>query len=177
MQFTVSGELTVFRGENYLLATVGLRAVQPAIPAAEASKGAEPLAADAPVADVLEVLRAQQPQQSYLDSRSADAAPGRRAHRPLAPLLEGTPLVNRPGRLVASGSWWTFVFESGDLQAPEAPMKVLPNLNLELMVQVHELGAPGLVFVVSGDVTAHQGENYLLARMALQRPDLGNLRK
>ena len=80
-------------------------------------------------------------------------------------------------------------------------MKLLPNKNVELMVQTLaagntlEEGNDGLesggtlaagvmptvggaqVFVVSGEVTAFNGENYLLPRVAMRMTDTGNLRK
>ena len=54
---------------------------------------------------------------------------------------------------------------------------VLPNQVMEGMVKLSERGASGLVFVVSGDVTAYRGENYVLTRMAVRRSEMGNLSK
>ena len=69
-------------------------------------------------------------------------------------------------------------FESDDADCPQPPMKLLPNLNVENMVRaVEEEGQTGLVFLVSGEVTAFLGENYLLPRAALRRIDAGNLRQ
>ena len=90
---------------------------------------------------------------------------------------DGSPLIGRPGRLVLDGNWWTFVFESDDENHPELPMKLLPNQNVELMVEASALGANGLVFMVSGEVTAFGGENYLLPRAVMRQVDMGNLRK
>jgi hypothetical protein len=59
----------------------------------------------------------------------------------------------------------------------ELPLKILPNQNLELMARMAERESTGLVFVLSGEVTAFEGENYLLPRMVRRRVDLGNLRR
>ena len=56
-------------------------------------------------------------------------------------------------------------------------MRVLANLNTELMVRAAEGPGAGQVFVVSGEVTLFEGENYLLPRVAMRRIDSGNLTK
>ena len=152
---------------------------------------------DASVEDVVKSLQAQSPLQQALPApastdRSGPAgghrqasllgpagrpAGGRREPILWAPIADGTPLSNRPGRIVQSGPWWTIVFESDHPERPQPPMRVLPNQTLEGMVKATERGTSGLVFVVSGEVTAFRGENYLLARVALRRTDLGNLSK
>jgi hypothetical protein len=56
-------------------------------------------------------------------------------------------------------------------------MRVLPSNSLEQMVQAADFGINGLVFILSGQVTVFEKENYLLPRIARQRIDAGNLRK
>jgi hypothetical protein len=89
--------------------------------------------------------------------------------------MDGTPVIHRPGRLVPGGAGWSFVFESDHPDRSEPPMALLPNRNLELMLKMSQRDPAGLVFVVSGEATAYGGENYLLVRMAVRRPDTGNL--
>ena len=60
---------------------------------------------------------------------------------------------------------------------PDRPIKLLPSRNTERMVQAREQENVGLVFVVSGEVTAFEGENVLLPLLAVQRIDMGNLSK
>jgi hypothetical protein len=91
-------------------------------------------------------------------------------------LPDGAALVDRPGRLMDEGRWWIFVFESDDPEYPEPPMRLLQNQNVQLMVEASEQGDHGLVFVVSGEVTVFNGENYLLPRVVMRRIDSGNLR-
>ena len=92
-------------------------------------------------------------------------------------MLDGSPVVNRPGRLVREGSWWTLAFESNRPDAAEPPIRLLPNQVLELKVRTSQRGSIGLVFIVSGEATLHDGENYLMTRSVTRRLDLGNLRK
>lgn len=89
---------------------------------------------------------------------------------------EETLLADRNGRVVAGQNWWTFVFEDPG-QAPQSkPVRVLPNRLLERAVALSEGGEKGIVFNISGVVTVHRGQNYLLLRRLVVRRDLGNLR-
>ncbi len=198
-RFVVSGEMTVFEGENYLLPryATGARgngprpaAVSPstANPEKETVKDADsvprgdaraksPVAANASAEEVLAALSAQQPDQTLITTTQKGVGDiGTLAGGPPA-LMDGTPLVKRPGRIVRDGRWWTFVLESEHSEFPEPPFRLLPNQNLELMARAVQRHNNGVVFIVSGEVLAYGGDNYLLARAALQRSDLGNLRK
>lgn len=90
---------------------------------------------------------------------------------------DGDFLNNRPGRLVREGMWWNLVFESDSAAEPEPPLPLLPNQQLERMVRETKASTEGVVFIVSGEVTLFEGDNYLLVRKALRRRDLGNLQK
>ena len=190
--FVVSGELTVFEGLNYLLPRFATRSMggpgdsgppvepeQPGPAAAGSSAETEALAADAPTTAVIDQLDQQRPTQEVIPIQGSPATPlttrSPAAGRSLRP--DGSPLVERPGRLIRDGDWWTLVFESDHPDYPEPPIKLLPNKNVELMVQTSVRGTAGLVFVVSGEVTVFRGENYLLTRAARRRVDSGNLTK
>lgn len=203
VKFIASGELAVFRGANYLLLRVAARAsstgAQAARPREMARKVGSPagetslasgrvgvndsssskVSVDVPVEDVVAALRRQQPRAEILPIAPlpAEDRPGRgaTATRTLKP--DGTALVHRPGRLDKEGSWWTFSFESDHPDHPEPPMKLLPNQSVELMSRAAEHETYGLVFLVSGEITLFQSENYLLPRVAMRRIDTGNLRK
>jgi len=100
--------------------------------------------------------------------------PGRPApEQPLRP--EGSMLVDRAGRLVREGTWWTFVFESNRTRTDERPLRLLPNQMLETMEIASAGGTRSVIFVVSGEITEYHGMNYLLLRKVLVRRDLGNL--
>jgi len=90
---------------------------------------------------------------------------------------DGFFLVDRTGRLVQDGPWWTiaFVGDNNPESAPDPPLKLLPNQMLERAVREVQGGAVGVQFVVSGEVTDFMGENYLLLRKLMRKRDMGNL--
>ncbi len=203
VKFIVSGEMTVFEDENYLLVQLVTRAHQqleqgdresdssvgteerdrrdvpvPAdIDTAEAT--ARRTLGDASAEDVLSLIREQRPRQQTILTEDAllTPQPGSKSAAAASLMPEGALIVNRPGRLVWQGGWWAFALESDHMDHPEPPLRLLPDQSLELMVETGIHGRTGLVFLVSGEVTAFEGENYLLPRMAMRRIDTGNLRK
>ena len=201
LKFEVSGLITVFQGENYLLARIAMRATDPEAQRlaprnsdrdgeAEPPDGAKEEAAKsdsqtppevAAEGDVEDVLRALQEERSFREPVSmvaitpASAPQDPPSVRP-ALIPEGSPMMERAGRLVRQGNWWTLAFESDHRDHPELPIKVLPNKTLEKMVETMQSSSIGLVFIVSGHVTVFEGENYLLAQTARRRLASGNLR-
>ncbi len=139
----------------------------------EAKQSAPPTAED-----ILRTLREQRPVNEVL--KPVPPMPGETTPVGITTsgrlLPEGTAVVSRPGRLVREADWWTFAYESDHLDHPEPPIKLLPNRNLEFMVGAAEGVTTGLVFVVSGEVTVFQGENYLLTTVAMRRTTPSNLR-
>jgi hypothetical protein len=89
---------------------------------------------------------------------------------------DGYMLADRAGRISRENQWFVFTFESTSTAFEEPPLKLLPNLMLE-RAAFEIQGSPNLVFVVSGEITDFNGENYLLLRKLLRRRQLGNLRK
>lgn len=180
ISFIASGEITVFENENHLLVKYAARGTPTVEPSPTRSPPpSEPVPTDASAEDVLAMLQTQQPDQAVMPRPSGESpAASRRAPADgRALMLDGSPVVNRPGRLVREGSWWTLAFESNRPDAAEPPIRLLPNQVLELMVRTSQRGSIGLVFIVSGEATLHDGENYLMTRSVTRRLDLGNLRK
>ena len=192
----ISGETTVFHGENYLLVRLAKRAAAHPLPnkrtrtdpSGEPSQNAnissrdaadDSISVDAPVEDVLAVLQRQQPQKMIMPSapRSRTAAVDRTTSAMRTPAHDGSLMVRRPGRLIQDGDGWSMAFESDHPGYPEPPIKLLPSLSLERMAAAFRLESAGLVFLVSGETTLFEGENYLLPRMAVRRMEAGNLRK
>jgi hypothetical protein len=90
---------------------------------------------------------------------------------------EGHYIADRRGRLVKSGDWWTFVFESDGKSLADPPIKVLPNRWLEKMESDVAASHEALVFQVSGEATVYHNENYLLLRKVLiERESTSNFR-
>jgi hypothetical protein len=181
VRFTVTGELTVFEGENFLLPRTALRAAGDAdTPAQKGDAVPSPprVPPDATAEDVLAAMQALQPKEAILPlgaTASDEKGRSRSAGYSGSFMSDGSPLMNRVGRLVRQGSWWTFVSDSDRPEQPEPPLRLLPNQGVELMVREPPRG--GGVFIVSGEVTSFDGENYLLTRVATRRVDTGNLRK
>lgn len=90
---------------------------------------------------------------------------------------EGEFIVNRRGRLVRSpdGAHVLFAFESDSQSAQEPPMVVQACRNLEAMENYVVDRGDAAVFIVSGQVHAYRGANYLLPTMWKLAQDQGNL--
>lgn len=88
-------------------------------------------------------------------------------------LLEGTLLVERPGRLVIEGDRAKFVLQAGaDSQATQS-LEILPNQLLEAMEREAQGGMGD--FIVTAEVTRYRDRNYLILRKILRRVAHGNL--
>ncbi len=178
IRFTTSGELTVFEGENFFLPRVSTRAGAASEPPAKISDAPATPTRVKPAAsaeDVLTTMRAQQPGEVVIPSLdpSSEIKSGMQSTASL--LSDGASLMNRVGRLVRQGSWWTFVSDSDRPDHPEPTLRLLPNQSVERMAKESQRG--GSVFIVSGEVTLFDGANYLLVRVATRRLDSGNLRR
>ncbi|MBU0638221.1 MAG: hypothetical protein KKB50_05090 [Planctomycetes bacterium] len=88
-------------------------------------------------------------------------------------LLDGTTLVERPGRFVRLGDRAEFVFRPRTGEDRTVRMEILENRLLEAMEAEVEKGTTE--FVISAEVTRYQGRNYLLLRKLLKRVGHGNL--
>ena len=89
---------------------------------------------------------------------------------------EETMLVDRAGRVVPGERWWMLAFEDHGKNPSTAPIRLLPNRQLEDAIATSGGGTRAVVFVVSGEVTEYRGGNHLLLRKVLIRRELGNLR-
>jgi ABC-type transport system substrate-binding protein len=90
-------------------------------------------------------------------------------------LLEGTFLIERPGRLVREGDvsrFQLYVAGDGESQTPRL-LEILPNQLLESLEREAEAGFSE--FIISAEVTRYRGRNYLLLRKILRRVEHGNL--
>jgi hypothetical protein len=143
---------------------------KPADPPAEPAEPADP---PSTADEIMDLMRRQKPSNEPIMPKSMDSkAEGGGGF--LMP--EGSRISRKSGRIVKDGSWWIFVPESDMPDRPEPRMKLLPCLHLEQMVRETEHAAAEVVYVVSGEVTVFQEENYLLVRVATRRASLGNLR-
>ena len=88
-------------------------------------------------------------------------------------LVEGTMLVERPGRLVWDEGRPMFVFVADGETMQARTIELLPSNLLEAMEREVRLGATE--FVVSAEVTRYHDRNFLLLRKLLRRVEHGNL--
>jgi len=178
LRFRMSGEVTEFAGRNYILTRSASRVEVPKI-AITADPSAVEVAPDAPIDDVVAVLRNINPQQQLLTPSQPAFPPMPKFVAPAQPFIrpEGTPMVRRPGRLIEESPWWTFVLETSSHNQGQLPIKLLPNRNVELMIDSVSHGDAGVVFLVSGQLTLFNGENYLHVQAVTRLLDIGNLRK
>ncbi len=190
VRFVVSGETTVYRDENYLFVRVVRRVVdrhasndraQDATPKPTADAAAESAdratLVDASAEDVLAAMQRQAPSEAVMPQRSP-VVPMLRGGRSLANLLpDGAPMVRRAGRLLRDGDWWTFAFESDNIDSPEWPLRMLPGRTLESMLRSDQFDSDGSVLIVSGEITTFNGDNYLLPTLAVKRVAMGNFQR
>ena len=223
LRFVVSGELTAFGTENYLLPRSAVRASTVEDSSAEAKSGhgvedgpARPppseseekpeVAWDADAEEVLARMKQLAPDMPALVQAERDPAVSSSPRRAAAPLLEGSSLIARTGRLIGGsfgrepfggepfggelrveplraeslsrdGTDWYLAFDADHLDQAEAGFRLLPNAVLEFMIQSNDGIAGGSVFVVSGEITEFEGRNYLLARTAIRPLQTDNLRR
>jgi len=175
--FSVSGEVTVFRNENYLLPRVAARYNAPENPAPRPDpEPAQSLPIDGTADDVLSRLRAQIPEHEILSSEATEKAPSH-AEEKGAAKADSVPLTQRPGRVWGQKDAWVFSFESATDHAADLPLRVLPGQHLERMIAAMERSTMPVIFLVSGEVTTFDGSSYLLIRAATQRQAAAELSK
>jgi hypothetical protein len=146
------------------------KATRPAT-APASSQAASPPSADEVLGRMLKPRRPGQDQELTINEPPAiDRTSGDAAVKPHAPVVtvmrEGTPLVNRLGRLTLlsgpDGSRAEFTFESDGQALRDPPLILLPNLRLMAMEDAVRAAQRDLRFRVSGVVTEYRGRNYLL---------------
>ena len=103
---------------------------------------------------------------------AANPATAERAHWPDETLLSDCQARLVPGE----AGVWMLAFEDPGRKPTLRPIRILPSRLLETALNLTGAGSKPVVLVVSGEITAHRGTNYILLRKVLVRRDLGNLR-
>ena len=88
-------------------------------------------------------------------------------------LLEGTSLVERPGRLVVTGDRAEFVFDNVGAAGQLRSMAINKSEQLEMMERLAESGVSQ--FTISAEITTYRDRNYLNIRRVRVRRSHGNL--
>lgn len=190
--FTISGEVTVYQGKNYLLVRMAMRpppvekvqpttvleSEQPETSPKETPDQSKDISIESSVEDVLSKMQELKPDQTMIEPipqlQNNNMLEAIQGHTMIA---DGSSFVRRAGRLYQQSGWWMFTPESDHPDHPELPLKLLPNKNTDLMATMWKQNSIGLVYIVSGEVTLFQGVNYLLPLVAVRRIESGNLRK
>ncbi len=198
--FVMTGRITEFQGVNYLLldniveqpkAAPPAEPEKPAVPeppVGEMSSPSQPVREPSPEEIIGELMK-KKPLRSVVlpGPASPETAPESQARPKPSEQAEAgattdslrwpenTMLINRSGRIIPAESGYMLSFEDQGLNPKDTPIRLLPNRMLETAVALSAGGSKGVVFIVSGEVTAHRGTNYLLLRKVLVRRNLGNL--
>jgi hypothetical protein len=88
-------------------------------------------------------------------------------------LLEGTFVIERPGRFVEVEGVPRFIFLASPEDEQTRSMEILRSQLLETMERESRAGFSE--FIVSAEVTRYKGKNFLLLRKVLRRTGHGNL--
>jgi len=154
----VAGEVTTYRGRNYLLPTVfGVTPIADAEEEASAPappSDNDPLGADPRVEELLtDILSRDSVPRGLVPAEGGTEEKG---------LREGELLVRRRGRLARlAGGEWAFVFDN-DTDAGDAPLVLLP---CQMMQRVENVGANAgdeRSVELSGRVYTYKGRRYVL---------------
>lgn len=172
VRFNISGQVSEYRGKNFLRLDVNPQPAQPArgepvepvaarVPAARSDSAAHtapalpPRDRDLPPsATSRDIPALPQPEPAARPAAPAPATPAGAA--PAVLVREGKRIVEQDGRVVRAGDQTSFVFDSGD-----TPVLVLPNLKLALMEDLADFGRRPVRFRISGVMTEYHGRNYL----------------
>jgi len=191
--FTISGEVTVYQDKNYLLVRMAMRPTlvekvqpptllageQPEATQKETPNESKNITIESSAEDVLSKMKNLKPDQSMIEPPTSQLQYNKilEAVQGKTMMADGSSFIRRAGRLYQQSGWWMFTPESDHPDHPELPMRLLPNKNTDLMATAWKQNSIGLVYIVSGEVTLFQGENYLLPLVAVRRIESGNLRK
>ncbi|MBI1826114.1 MAG: hypothetical protein HY287_04385 [Planctomycetes bacterium] len=189
--YKVSGEFTVFENENFLLLRSVMRASRGTPDESEKSAGANPDSKGTPTSapnagnspsrpdesaeDVLRRMHELEPVAGIVSSPSANSREARGSAGGRGLLLDGSFVASRPGRLIKQDDWWILNPEPAHSDTIDASLRVLPGRGLETMTQAARKSSNNQVFIVSGEVTLFEGQNYLLPRSVIRRINYENL--
>jgi hypothetical protein len=194
--FVVSGRVTVFRGECYLLPTRALLVEQPAqaapaqseqqegvedVETDEAQEASEPdgPGGDVEADDIMSRLLDKAQIRPVVPTRADEGAEPKNRPREVAPSAAaieaeatGGIVVNRFVYVVGEpGTGWYQARFRSDNTLRKEPIRLLPNRLLE-KVAPHPGELRIRAFQVSGDVLVYRGRRYLLLRKAIAKRDL-----
>lgn len=203
--FVVTGRVTEFQGANYILldnlaeqtgpsggnppvagpsAPVGKETTPPTKP--ESGPTTRPVGREPTAEELINELMKDKPTRAIAfpgDTQPTTAPAGLQPATGPAPVADRahwpdeTLLSDCQGRLVpGEAGVWMLAFEDPGRKPSLRPIRVLPSRLLETALSLTGGGTKPVVLVVSGEVTAYRGTNYILLRKVLVRRNMGNIR-
>jgi hypothetical protein len=179
LSFTVSGEITEYRGSNYILLDSGPEDLsREFFSNGLTTPSTQPQSAD----QMLDSMLSQNPAPAAPDSSASvmparDVTSGSGAVAPGAPVLtvlrEGSEIIDRTGRLTHSpdGRHSEFTFDSDGSAMQDPPLIILPNLKLATMEDAAASATHDLHFRITGVITEYRGRNCVLLDKVVVIPD------
>jgi hypothetical protein len=179
LSFTVSGQITEYRGSNYILLDSGPEDLsRQFFQTGLVNPSTQPQSPDQMLNSML-----TQPQTAPAAAAVPPALPakdstsGSGAVAPGAPVLtvlrEGSEIIDRTGRLTrsADGRKSEFTFDSDGAAMQDPPLIILPNLKLATMEDAATGATHDLHFRITGIITEYRGRNCVLLEKVVVIPD------
>jgi hypothetical protein len=178
LRFTVSGTVTEYKGNNYILLETGPQDVGRQLTGDVPPPSSRPSSAQQLLDEMLAAESARRkPEASPSNPAAAeDRTSGPGAVSPSAPpllvLREGSEVVDRVGRLThsADGKTAEFAFDSDGSALRDPPLIILPNLKLTTMENAVSADNPDVRFRVTGMITEYRGRNGVLLEKVVVVP-------
>jgi hypothetical protein len=179
LSFTVSGQITEYRGNNYILLDSGPEDLSRQFFAGGLiAPTTQPQSADQMLNTMLSQSPSAPPTGAVPPTLPAkDSTSGSGAVAPGAPLLtvlrEGSEIIDRTGRLTrsADGRRSEFTFDSDGAAMQDPPLIILPNLKLATMEDAAAGATHDLHFRITGIITEYRGRNCVLLEKVVVIPD------
>lgn len=178
--FEVTGRVLVFEQRNYLLplsaslldrTAPGAPTTSPATP--PPGEPAAPPSTPTDAATLIRDLKTDVPIVRSLAAETTDAPAGQPSAEPAAPpRSDGTLIFSRRGTVMRTPEGgWRFVFAADASGLADPPMTILPCLLLEQLRDLLRQRPQPPTILMSGEVLAYRGRNFLLPTMyQVERP-------
>jgi hypothetical protein len=177
VRFTVSGTVTEYKKDNYILLDSGPDdSIRRMLPINAPGSTTRPASADQLLTSMLAGEGSIQPRTGKPSPPAQDNTSGSGAVAPNAPpmsvLREQSEIIDRTARLTrsADGRDAELSFESDGSAMRDPPIVILPNLKLAAMEGAAAVSTRDTRFRVTGTVTEYRGRNYIMLEKVVVIP-------
>ncbi|MFP4353577.1 MAG: hypothetical protein ACLFUJ_00535 [Phycisphaerae bacterium] len=189
--FRLAGELTVWKGNVYILVTRAVMVQPGQIPTRSAEQKPQPEPEDdpdSPTGDdaeddgqgveaeaIIQELFSEGKVTPMVSSDQTEPAQPLTENRETAlPVIKkGELVINRAVRIRAVDDFWYEVRFVGDNNLQETPLKLLPSRLIDRALQLTTPPLRTETLLISGELTRYRGQTFLLLRKVLPQRDLG----